>query len=471
MKRMLSAMLILVILFSSLPLFPSTKIYSQEPPLVNEIPAEYVEFSELVPGQSPHEPAHLPQPEMETVEIYEPPALIPQTDPPSVSVSIEPQIYIENKPITITWNLHNLEPEIGSGKTIRFSLPEDLRPTNPIINSQVSPDGILNIPVSDYSSSVEFNHIGIIEDNKDYFYLSLEFLDTGLLLEREYIQIPVNGYTLEEIQRDGFKMFFPADVEITSEDLQIEQKLLFHVGTPKSQNMPAYNLSGNPFEILAVNPITAMNINQFSIPLEINLVYDDAQFEDQQEEMLQVFYYDPDFRDWFAYETTVDSENNLLSIKTDHLTIFDIGASDWQSYMPPSIKDFEVSGFTGAATYDYPIQTFEGPGGLKPELSLSYNSQVIDQGAALTQASWVGMGWSLDTGYISRDMHGTNEHGEDPDTNEYLAQKDDTFLLELGGMSGRLLPITKNGDLYEYVLQNNPATRFFFIRGIQKPGR
>ena len=66
MKRILSAMLFLAMFFSSLPLLPSTKGYSQEPLPVDEIPAEYVEFPELVPSQSPDETAQLSQPELET---------------------------------------------------------------------------------------------------------------------------------------------------------------------------------------------------------------------------------------------------------------------------------------------------------------------------------------------------------------------------------------------------------------------
>ena len=45
-----------------------------------------------------------------------------------------------------------------------------------------------------------------------------------------------------------------------------------------------------------------------------------------------------------------------------------------------------------------------GTAGLQPVLSLSYNSQVFDEGAAFTQASWVGSGWSLNTGAIVRNM-------------------------------------------------------------------
>lgn len=346
-------------LFVSIPFHAISPVYSQETPPLEEILPEFIDFPEIVPGQSPETSAQLPLAEMESVEIYEPPAPAPQSEPPWISVRVEPQIYVENRPITISWNLFNLEPMVGSERTIRFALPEDLRPTDPAISSQVMSDGVLILPAGDLSSSIEFNHVGIIEDSQDYLYLNLELLEDGLRLDVVDIQIPTRGYTLEDIKLDDLKIYFPADIEITSEDLQIEQKLLFHVGTPKSHNKPAYNLSGNPFEILAVNPLTAKNVTQFSTPLEVTLVYDPAQFDEQQEAMLQVFYYDPEQRDWFPYETVIDTENNFISIQTEHLTIFDIGVSDWQAYMPPSIKDFEVSGFTGAATYDYLIQAFE----------------------------------------------------------------------------------------------------------------
>ena len=88
------------------------------------------------------------------------------------------------------------------------------------------------------------------------------------------------------------------------------------------------------------------------------------------------------------------------------------------------------------ATYSFPIQVPPGPGGLQPSLALSYNSQTVDGAISRTQASWVGMGWSLDTGYIQRSMNGTPNYFED-----------DTFSLEVNGVGGLLLPIAdQDGD-------------------------
>jgi hypothetical protein len=64
---------------------------------------------------------------------------------------------------------------------------------------------------------------------------------------------------------------------------------------------------------------------------------------------------------------------------------------------------------------------------LKPNLTLSYNSQVVDGAVLTTQASWVGMGWSLETGYIRRTI----------DDSDY-----GTYTLVVNGGSYKLLPDT-----------------------------
>ena len=50
--------------------------------------------------------------------------------------------------------------------------------------------------------------------------------------------------------------------------------------------------------------------------------------------------------------------------------------------------------------------------------------------AGAARASWVGMGWSLEGDYISRDQHGTPNY-----------YNDDTFSLQVNGVGGLLLPI------------------------------
>lgn len=112
----------------------------------------------------------------------------------------------------------------------------------------------------------------------------------------------------------------------------------------------------------------------------------------------------------------------------NHVPAFDVNAQDWEAARLPNLAGFQASQFTGAATYSFPIQVPAGAGGLQPSLALSYNSQVVDSASGKTQASWVGMGWSLDTDYIQRSMNGT-----------MTDLTDDIFSVSANGASGEIL--------------------------------
>ncbi|MBC6940315.1 MAG: hypothetical protein DWB59_09890, partial [Anaerolineae bacterium] len=123
----------------------------------------------------------------------------------------------------------------------------------------------------------------------------------------------------------------------------------------------------------------------------------------------------------------VDTESNILYASTDHFTVFDTYNSGWQSAETPTLELFQHAGYTGAASFSMPIKMPPGPGGFQPSLSLSYNSQTVDSATTDTQASWVGMGWSLDAAaYIERNGFGTK------------ITDDDTYSLTLQGMGGTL---------------------------------
>ena len=120
--------------------------------------------------------------------------------------------------------------------------------------------------------------------------------------------------------------------------------------------------------------------------------------------------------------------------QSEHLSLFDVSVNEWQAAQMPTVDAAQVAGQTGAAVYSYPIWTPPGPGGLQPSLSLSYNSQVVDGGiGSLSQGGWVGMGWSLDSGYIERDLHGSMD-----------GASDDTFNLVFNGISTKILKDSNN---------------------------
>jgi RHS repeat-associated protein len=193
------------------------------------------------------------------------------------------------------------------------------------------------------------------------------------------------------------------------------------------EHMPPTTLSGKPFQIVAQGKNSKQSIRKFDQKATIELSYDPKDWGGN-ESSLVLYYYNESNEQWVPLPSRVDTQRHVLIATTDHLTIFDADAKSWEAARLPSVKEWQVSNFTGAATYSYPLQMPEGPGGLKPSLTLSYNSQVVDAATLETQASWVGMGWSLDTGYIRRNMNGTPD-----DVN------DDTFSMVIGGMEHTLL--------------------------------
>ncbi len=195
-----------------------------------------------------------------------------------------------------------------------------------------------------------------------------------------------------------------------------------YIREPIPDAMPPHSLSGRPFEIIARGQISKDYLHKFDQPITIETPYDGKRDA-------SIFYYDPQEGKWLPLPTIYDSNARILRATSDHLSVFDTGLNDWQMAQMPSVKDSQVAQQTGASVYSFGIWTPPGPGSLQPSLSLSYNSQIADSSiGSLNQAGWVGMGWNLDTGYIQRDMHGTQD-----------GTTDDTFSLSVGGVSSQIL--------------------------------
>ncbi|MFJ7065806.1 RHS repeat-associated core domain-containing protein [Streptomyces sp. NPDC101115] len=66
--------------------------------------------------------------------------------------------------------------------------------------------------------------------------------------------------------------------------------------------------------------------------------------------------------------------------------------------------NWQVSANSGTFTWNYPMRVPPVPGGLQPSVSLSYSTGTVDGrvAAANNQPSWVGEGWDLWPGYITR---------------------------------------------------------------------
>ncbi len=147
-------------------------------------------------------------------------------------------------------------------------------------------------------------------------------------------------------------------------------------------------------------------VHQFDAPLTLAWRYTQEQLLARgiSAADLTVFWFDETLGQWVPVPSTVDEQTQTVSTVVDHFSAFTLGdgSSPSDAYLP-SLKGWQVSDFTGAVSYNYPIDVPAGPGGLKPPVSLNYSSAATDGGTGVRfdqQAGLIGKGWSLDFGSV-----------------------------------------------------------------------
>lgn len=254
---------------------------------------------------------------------------------------------------------------------------------------------------------------------------------------KDECEIDQNGGEMEGLNQK-VRIIFPEGA--------LPEKARIKVNQVEDWEKLPYSLSGHPVELTAEKMDGQEQYHNFNEKVQIEISYDENELNGD-ETTLTLFYFDEANQYWTPIETRVDPEADILTGWTDHFSVFDYDVQNWQAHMPNTIQGFQVSSFTGAAAYEFPIELPPGPAGLKPSVSLSYNSQTIDGASSSSQASLAGAGWNLNAGgYIQRNMRKDSQH--------FVG--DDTFTMVVGGVSHLLLPVPENdgGD-------GDPATQDF----------
>ncbi len=134
------------------------------------------------------------------------------------------------------------------------------------------------------------------------------------------------------------------------------------------------------------------------------LHYDDAAFagEEWLEYTIAAFTWNEATEAWKVLPTSVDAANNLITYRKSHFSEDLIVVTGKGTDAAPSAVNAAQSDlFSGAATWSYPLHVPPGPGGLQPDLTLTYNSHLVDTMQTDFQKSgWVGLGFSLNIGYV-----------------------------------------------------------------------
>jgi hypothetical protein len=414
-------------------LSPETKFNSDY-----RIPTEVVEIQPV--REQPELEANVAEPTSEPVRLASPPPLmLPSTSAEEVreilashdnsellvdSIYLSIQALDEANPggsFRVAWEVEGLQAE-GELELI-VVLPDGLGWLGDY-GRYDERSGILVLPVAESAGMLYFS---VADDAKGPFEILVKLTLSGKTIDQAALIVPEAG--LHDLSAGGgtivgldglVSVTFPA--EAATEDLQV------YVRNPVGASRPPMSLSGHPFEVIAREQDSQLDVRQFDQPLSLAVSYDETQLRGE-EDTLRLYYYDESSDNWNVLPSQVDIENNILHATTDHLTVFDLNTSGWEEARLPSLQAFQVASFTGAATYEMPLWVPPGPAGLQPSLNLSYNSQVVNSAIPeKTQASWVGMGWSLDTGYIERNMNGTTTNDDD-----------DTFSISAGGVDSMLL--------------------------------
>jgi len=288
--------------------------------------------------------------------------------PVRFKVWAEPAIYTPGKPVSLNWKVQHLKTSDLENAEVVIHAPEGLTTADP--NPTFTQDGLITISLKSKKNASEW----IAAEGAELpIYFTLDLLVNDDLITSETVMIDQSHFSVEK--NNGGKINgLNGKVEVEIPASAIAESLDFDIREPAPQSQPGISLTWQPLEIIAVGKTSRKNIDTFKAPVKIKIKYDEAKIFDWDENALTIYYYDEDLLDWFPIETTVDTEKNTLTAYSDHLTVFDYKANNWQSQSLPTVDSFKVSDFTGAGTYGINIWTPPGPGGLQPSLGLSYNS-------------------------------------------------------------------------------------------------
>ncbi len=339
-----------------------------------------------------------------------------------LSLSVDSSILSPSGQFNLNWEIQGITLEQQSF-VLQVSLPQQILPKDKKNGTFDLRTRTLVLPVQTLSGKVSLQARNVEED----IVLTASLLERDKVLATSSITLPLHEQFPVSKQK-GLIIAKKGKIKIHIPDNAFTEDALLEIGTPFGSARPPYSLSGHPFEIKAKSLISKQNLTHFDQEIGIEVSYADLNVPAENEIDLRVYWYNPDIGGWEILPTIVDKDSQTLYATTNHFSVFDIDINNWQASHLPTVDAFQVSTFTGAATYSYPIEVPAGPGGLKPDITLSYNSQVVDQSTLNTQASWVGMGWSLESGAIERDIHSTSDW-----------KGDDTFLLNVAGISTRIV--------------------------------
>jgi hypothetical protein len=333
--------------------------------------------------------------------VTETPTAVPATEiveaQPVLTLRTDPEFLTHADKVNLIWSLENVS--LGTEVLVlEITLPEGFQEDEESGTFEQNTN-TLSIPVTTLEGSIALKATNVREDS---------VFSASLIREQEVLafsSVILPLFENLEVGKNGGKIDIRnGKVKVTFPQGALTEDVVINAGFPSADALPE-NFSSSVFELRAFakeeqgsGVQNKREITHFSEPLTIEVDYSDLVLTEEQEQELFLYWYNPETGDWNALESSRDPKTKTLTAKTDHFTVFDVGVNEWNSTHLPTIDSFQVAEFTGAASFSLPLEVPPGPGGFQPDLTLAYNSQVVDQATTKAQASWAGMGWSLDGG-------------------------------------------------------------------------
>jgi RHS repeat-associated protein len=347
-----------------------------------------------------------------------------QAEPVKLILVTDPAFAPRSGKVHLAWEVRGLSEFEPERYEIQLSLPDGLMPEGSSGVDGKTNGQVLSLPLKELSGYLD---LLVQEDFPGPFVITAVLLQKDSeIAKAEYVLEKAPGQSIDKSGGvatgldDRVWITFPADA--------LDEASTVWINAPASEHLPASIPSPLVFEVVAQNASKNEVQHKFAKSLQFDVVYDPAAFPQYREDALTLLWYNEEFQAWDPILSQVDTKSHVIHAWVNHLSLFAVGVDNIAAALPPFLDNIQTGGYTGALTYSIPIQLPAGPGGLQPSLSLNYNSQVVDQSTTHTQASWVGMGWSLDTGRITRDFHGTPDNLDD-----------DTYNISLNGLNGTIV--------------------------------
>ena len=169
---------------------------------------------------------------------------------------------------------------------------------------------------------------------------------------------------------------------------------------------------------------------------------------------------------WEYLPTTIADDKLTVTATTTHFSDI-VEEGDPNVAGPAQVMSFENDLYSGAAVASIPLELPAGPGGFAPRLTLTYSSAAVDNMHSETaMGSWVGIGWSLGLGAITKNTQtqrltlsiaGVSEKLVPETLTTYHTERESFLKITHNFVNQEWTVVDKNGTTYLF-----GSTRYFY---------